>query len=233
MDRPENEVLARKSSTYMRAAGSKNAERKDKRFLNPSEIVAVWSAMDELEPQWRAFFRLCLLTGQRPGEVLRMRKADLDLNDGWWVMPEGYTKNGIAHSVPLGSLALEALKEALPESGDFDSVFPNRGGGKPDPANMSWRKPARALLEISGVPHFTCDDFRATVITGLSSEPLSFPEITVAKVANHANQAITDRYIRHGYDAEKRRALEAWSDRISEIVGLAPMPSNVARFPTR
>ena len=68
------------------------------------------------------------------------------------------------------------------------------------------------------------------MITGLSSEPLGFPEVTVAKVANHANQAITDRYVRHGYDAEKRRALAAWSDRVAEIVGLKPMPSNVERL---
>ena len=211
----------------------KNPERKDKRFLNPNEIGAVWSAMDELEPQWRAFFQLCLLTGQRPGEILRMRKADLDLDAAWWVMPEGYAKNGIAHSVPLSGLALEAIEEALSESDDPDYVFPRRGGGKPDPANLSWKKSARAMLEKSGIPHFTCDDFRATAITGLSSEPLSFPEVTVAKVANHANQAITDRYVRHGYDAEKRRALEAWADRISEIVGLAPMPSNVEQLRVR
>ena len=208
----------------------KNGERKDTRFLNPNEIAAVWSAMDELEPQWRAFFRLCLLTGQRPGEVLRMRKANLDLDAAWWVMPEDYAKNGIAHSVPLSSLALEALDEALAESDDPDYVFPKRGGGEPDPTNQAWNTSAHTLLEESGVPHFTCDDFRATAITGLSSEPLSFPEVTVAKVANHSNQAITDRYIRHGYDAEKRRALEAWSDRISEIVGIAPMPSNVEQL---
>jgi integrase len=128
---------------------------------------------------------------------------------------------------------LESIEEALSESDDPDYVFPKRGGGEPDPANLSWKKPAGALLKKSGVPHFTCDDFRATVITGLSSEPLSFPEITVAKVANHANQAITDRYIRHGYDAEKRRALEAWSDRISEIAVLAPMPSNVEQLRVR
>ena len=211
----------------------KNEERKDNRFLNPSEIAVVWHATDELEPQWRAFFRLCLVTGQRPGEVLRMRQADLDLDAGWWVMPEYYTKNGIAHSVPLSSLALETIKEAQAVSDDPDYVFPKRGGGEPDPANLSWKKPARLLLEKSDIPHFTCDDFRATVITGLSSEPLSFPEVTVAKVANHANQAITDRYIRHGYDAEKRRALEAWSNRISEIVGLAPMSSNVEQLRVR
>ena len=161
-----------------------------------------------------------------------MRKADLDLDAGWWVMPEGYGKNDTAHSVFLSDLATDVLGEALSASGDSDYVFPKRGGGEPDPANVSWKKPLHTVLQGSGVPHFTCDDFRATVITGLSGEPLSFPEVTVAKIANHANQAITDRYVRHGYDGEKRRALEAWSDRISEIVGLAPMPSNVERLRT-
>ena len=208
----------------------KNEERQDTRFLNPTEIATVWPAMDALEPRWRAFFRLCVLTGQRPGEIARMKQADLDLDAGWWVMPEGYAKNGASHSVPLSDYALEAVREALAVSNDPDYLFPRRGGGEPDPSTIPWTKPFANLASGLDIPRFTCDDFRATVITGLSSEPLGFPEVTVAKVANHANQAITDRYVRHGYDAEKRRALAAWSDRVAEIVGLKPMPSNVERL---
>jgi hypothetical protein len=41
----------------------------------------------------------------------------------------------------------------------------------------------------------------------------------IGKVLNHAEQEVTAVYDRHRYDAEKRRALEAWAQRIEEIVG--------------
>jgi integrase len=211
----------------------KNREGKDKRFLNESEIAALWPALDGLPPKWRSFFRLCLLTGQRPGEVLRMNRLDLDLASNWWVMPEGYTKNGEAHSVPLSDLAREALDEALGLHPNSEYVFPGRGGGAADPGNVPWKKPLQEALKCCDIARFTCDDLRATVLTGLSGEPLSFDEVLVAKVANHANPVITDRYVRHGYDAEKRKALQAWANHVAHITGQRPMLGNVVAIEDR
>ena len=47
---------------------------------------------------------------------------------------------------------------------------------------------------------------------------MGVPRLIVSKILNHAEQHITAVYDRHGYDAEKRTALEAWGRRVVEIV---------------
>ena len=53
--------------------------------------------------------KLRLVTGQRGGEVVRMRWQDLSLDAGWWTVPATDAKNGVPHRVPL-------TKEAVPLS---------------------------------------------------------------------------------------------------------------------
>ena len=41
---------------------------------------------------------------------------------------------------------------------------------------------------------------------------------TISRVLNHAEGGVTKVYNRFGYAEEKREALEAWADRVGEIV---------------
>jgi integrase len=200
------------------------------RWLRPSEIAAVWKATDELEFRWQAFCRLCLLTGQHPGEILTMQRDQIERTDdggAWWVMPEGHHKADWSHSVYLTPLAVEAIEVASQASKDPDYLFPARGGGKSDPENVPWKRTIATLLEKSKVARFSARDFRPTVATGLESEPLGISQVIVAKVLGHANPAITARYTRHGYDQEKRRAMLAWSSRIEDLASGKPADSKV------
>jgi hypothetical protein len=47
---------------------------------------------------------------------------------------------------------------------------------------------------------------------------MGISRLVVAKILNHVDPSITAVYDRHGYDNEKRQALEAWSARVQEIV---------------
>lgn len=204
-------------------------ERGGERWLRPSEVAAVWKAMDGLPAKWRAFCRLCVLTGQHPGEILTMRRDQVErLDDGgaWWVMPPGHHKAEWAHSVYLAPAALEAFDDACnletgrrPEANEAAPahVFPSRKGGAPDPLNAPWKRPVLDLVALAGVDKFSARDFRPTLATGMQSEPLTIPQVVVAKVLGHANQAITELYTRHGYDAEKRQAMLRWAARIEEL----------------
>ena len=64
----------------------------------------MWHAFD---PAWGALFRLCFLTGQRVGEVLTMRWADID--GDWWSVTTA--KNGMSHRVPLSPQTLQVSPE--------------------------------------------------------------------------------------------------------------------------
>jgi hypothetical protein len=59
---------------------------------------------------------------------------------------------------------------------------------------------------------------------------LGISRLVVSKILNHAEPGITAVYDRHSYDAEKRAALDAWSNRLEEIIGTRPERSNVVRL---
>jgi hypothetical protein len=42
--------------------------------------------------------------------------------------------------------------------------------------------------------------------------------IVIGRILNHADRSITGIYDRYSYDAEKRVALELWSERLLEAV---------------
>ena len=47
------------------------------------------------------------------------------------------------------------------------------------------------------------------------------------KILNHVERDVTATYDRHSYDQEKRQALDAWGQRLIEIVSGEPKASNV------
>jgi integrase len=59
-------------------------------------------------------------------------------------------------------------------------------------------------------------DLRRTAATQMAK--LGVDRVVIGKVLNHAEQEVTAIYDRHGYDAEKRRALELWAQRLEMIV---------------
>ena len=47
---------------------------------------------------------------------------------------------------------------------------------------------------------------------------LGVDRVVIGKVLNHAEGEVTAVYDRHRYDAEKRRALDLWGERLAGIV---------------
>jgi len=167
-----------------------------------------------LEPEHAriaAMFRLRLLTAQRGGEVSTMRKADLDLTGGWWTIPGEFSKNGLAHRVPLSPLAMEIVKEALAAADGSEWVFPSPTSD--GPVRSIWKavKRVRDRCKVDFRPH----DLRRTAASLMTGMGIS--RLTVSKILNHVESDVTAIYDRHSYDAEKRQALEAWAARLEEI----------------
>ena len=87
-------------------------EKSRDRVLSAQEIATFWERLDtasRMSQGVRVALKLVLVTGQRPGEVCAMEWKDLDLDGGWWDLPDAKTKSKRKHYVPLTSLALELL----------------------------------------------------------------------------------------------------------------------------
>jgi integrase len=70
---------------------------------------------------------------------------------------------------------------------------------------------------------------RRTLRTRLAE--IGIDDVVAERVMGHKLQGMLAIYNRHGYDAEKRQALERWAKRLKQIVGIEePDRGNVIQF---
>jgi len=202
-------------------------EHRRERVLTDSEIKAVWQSLDYEAPCMAGMFKLRLLTAQRGGEISRLRWQDLDTDVGWWTIPPEFSKNGMAHRVPLSTPAMEIIEGMREASGDGQWVFPSRT--RTSPCTVIWKSVDRIRTHsgVDFVPH----DLRRTVASRMTGD-LGINRLVVSKILNHAEPGVTATYDRHSYDKEKRLALDAWAMRLQDIINNKPSSSNVVPLAT-
>lgn len=212
------EIVEHNPATRIEKPGK---ERSRERILSADEIKTFWAKLPEtdMSEPVRIALKLMLVTAQRKGEVINAAKAEFDLNGGWWTIPESRTKNELSHRVPLPSLAVKLVKEALAlleDKGEQPYLFPSPRGGKPILAGAVDHA-VRKTHKTYGIAHFTPHDLRRTAASMMTS--MGVPRLTVAKILNHVESGVTATYDRHSYDAEKRKALNRWARKLEDIVG--------------
>ncbi len=205
--------------------------------------------------------KLQLVTAQRKGESIGAALSEFDLEEEKvWVIPPERSKNGKTHRVPLTPLAVSLIEEAravarqaevarakkLPgaEAREPEWLFPSPRGDipvKPQAVNQALyracmpiaerpkaarlsKKPAIGLTGI--VPH----DLRRTAASNMAA--LRINRLVISKILNHVENSVTAIYDRHGYDAEKRHALEAWAAHLESILSGKPKADNVVTLAT-
>ena len=216
------------------------------RVLSAGELRTVWAALPDagMMEGTRRILRLCLITGQRVGEVAGMARDELDLDGAVWTIPGRRVKNGRDHGVPLSPMALGLIRRQLADVAAADErrerregerrdatpfVFPAPGGRAPvtvQAVSKALKReetaaPGAKVSTVLGVASWTPHDLRRTAATHM--EELGVSPFVVGHVLNHVSvtrASITSRvYARYDYAREKREAQEIWADRLAAIVG--------------
>ena len=180
--------------------------------------------------------RFVLATGQRPGEVSAMPKAELDKTGTMWTIPATRYKTKIEHFVPLSAHARGILAEAAKYNSRSAYVFPSphavtRADDDPDTC-IDRHSLSRAVLrklgtatpedkdpadgELGLVP-FRPHDLRRTCRTQLAK--LRVPENVAERVLGHKPEGIVGTYDTHEYLDERREALELWGAKLDALGG--------------
>ncbi len=193
------------------------------RVLADRELAEIWRACRD--DDYSRIIKLLMLTGQRRNEVGGMRWSEIDGDT--WTIPGTRTKNHRAHVVPLPDFAL-ALIDGSPRRTNCDYVFgdgPRRKGD--DHRGFSgWSKAKAALDErIVGMRRKTTKldwrlhDLRRTAATVMADRLGVLPHI-VEVILNHLGghrAGVAGIYNRAKYEAEVRRALQAWAEHVETI----------------
>ncbi|MBB5348268.1 site-specific integrase [Desulfoprunum benzoelyticum] len=201
----------------------KKPEQARARVLANDEIKMLWDALDlnnesiDMFHVTKLALKMILLTGQRPGEVCGM--AWEEISDGTWNIPAGKMKGREAHSVPLTDMALEVIEQARPYTGGHPFVFSSpRGDGSQTRTHTLSKGVSRHWQQIGFKEQFTPHDLRRTVRTRLAE--IGIDDVVAERVLGHKLQGIMAVYNRHGYDAEKRQALDKWNRALRRILGI-------------
>jgi integrase len=190
-------------------------EKRRDRILDDKEIKTLWEKLNDLQssPIGLSAIRYILVTAQRPGEVVTAEWSEIDLEGGLWTIPTEKSKNGLAHRVPLSPLALRILRKQE-RLGRY--VFAS-------PHNSERHFTVNGLLhvitrnlDLLGLEHFSPHDLRRTAASHIAS--MGFSRLVIAKILNHLENGVTAIYDRHSYDKEKRTALNAWSEKLTDIL---------------
>lgn len=186
-------------------------EKSRDRFLTAEELPRFFAALDsEPIPDWRDFFKLCLFTGARSGNVKSARWADIDLTGGTWRIPADDAKAGETINVHLSAEALAILKdrrvaavekaienhngEGKPEVNPW--VFPSRGKrGHVEEPKKVWA----ALLERAKIENLWIHDLRRSLGSWAAATGASLS--VIGKQLGHKNQSTTAIYARLQLDA--------------------------------
>lgn len=209
-------------------------ETRRERALDDDEIRFLWPHLEQRGYPFGSFYQVALLTGQRRGEVARMRWDEIDEKDKTWTLPGERTKSGRPHVVPLSPATLAILADAKKQSlkiakakdrkthGPF--VFStsvdapisgySRAKSKLDSDIAHARKKARQSV----LKPWTVHDLRRTVATHLAG--MGVDRFIISRILNHADRSVTGIYDRHGYLSQKREALDAWAQKLATLASL-------------
>ena len=195
------------------------------RVLSDDEIRWFWRACDDLGFPWGSLGKVLLLTGQRLGEVVGMTEGELE-GDVWNLAAER-TKNGRAHTVPLSQAVRDVLAGVERIKGRAGLLYTTTGESPLSGFHKGRNNIAKRMAQIASteagqeieIPHWTFHDLRRTAATGMAR--LGTPVRVTEAVLNHVSgtaAGIVSVYQRHDYAEEKRRALEAWAQFLSDAI---------------
>ncbi len=214
------------------------------RVLSVDEIRWFWKATGAMGYPFGDALRVCLLTGQRVGEVSGLTRSEIGQEqitqvteaDGErieitapgnvWTIPAARAKNGEEHKVPLADPALAIIKNA-PAIGPNGLVFTTTGlspiSGRSKAKVRLDRLMAAAAEEERGekveIDRFTIHDLRRTCASQMAE--LRVAPHVIEAVLNHRTgvvRGIARVYNRYDYGIEKREALDAWAHRLNDLV---------------
>lgn len=159
-------------------------EEARKRFLgdrDATEPTRFFKALAEQDQLWQDFFKMCVYTGARCGDVERMAWDDINFLRGLWTLTAETTKGKRTVDIALDPTALQIL-EARKDNGS-KWVFPSPRRSKSGHVSESKAAWAR-ILTAAKIENFRIHDLRHTLGAFLAAAGAS--ELQIGKQLGHA-----------------------------------------------
>jgi integrase len=194
-------------------------QRARTRTLTQDELFAYWRRLDDVKVvPFRAALKLAvLLGGQRPAQLLRLRRSDVDLRAGRLILfdSKGARHEPRRHELPITEPARAVLEPAMAAAASLSSEWVFTTTGTAAVVQETLSAEVREIVEVMQKARevaepFLLQDIRRTIETTLAS--LHVSQDLRAQIQSHGLGGIQQKhYNRHDYRDEKREALENWA----------------------
>jgi integrase len=173
-----------------------------------AELPAFFVDLSRREATSAKALAFTILTAARSGETRNASLGEIDFKKGIWTVPEGRTKSGRMHRVPLTKEAL-AIVRGLKHLQDDPAtlLFPN-SQDRP----LSDTAMRKYLQEDLKKPGLTVHGFRSTFRDWAAERATTFPrEIAEAALSHVVKDQTEAAYLRTDVLERRRKLLEAWA----------------------
>lgn len=185
------------------------------RVLSEAELREVFQKATQYHWPFGPIVLLCILTGQRRGEIGKLRWDWVNLADRTITLAGEQVKNGQTHCFPFGDVTAAILKE-LPRIDEY--VFSGRD--KRNATFNGWAKSKRHFdATLEKVKPYTLHDLRRTFST--MHAKIGTPLHVTEKLLNHVSGSISGVaaiYNRHSYLEEMREAVVGYEGFVRDLM---------------
>jgi integrase len=199
---------------------------KHKRPLRPSQIPAFFKAVDQYAGYFptKAAIRLQWLTLARPGEIVRARWDEFDLDESVWTIPASRMKMRQPHTVPLPTQAVDILRLLRSVTGVSEYIVPNRAHPKRHASESILIKAFEAMGYANRLsPH----GVRVTGRTILGEQ--GHPRDLLERQLAHREKKVVRAYDQGDRLEPRRKIMQGWADYLDGLTAGA----NVINLNTR
>jgi integrase len=192
-------------------------ERARQRTLTDDELRAVWRAAESSGSVFARLVQFLLLTATRRNEAARLTREELSGDE--WIIPGSRYKGRQDMLVPLTPEALKVLGKVPTITQRHSKGYVFTTDGLTPISGFSKFK--RGFDERCGVSGWTLHDLRRTARSLMSRAGVS-PD-HAERALGHVIGGVRGVYDVHGYEREKRAALEMLAAQIARV--LDPQPN--------
>ena len=194
------------------------AVQRGDRTLTTDELKAYMAALSDDDLSDMALKLALFSGGQRMAQLLRAKVSDYDKDTQTLRLWDGKGKRTAPrqHLLPLAQKAAAIVERLTERANVQNSPLLFSSFGKKQLVDTTPGKRAAAICKAMGGESFDLRDIRRTCETMLAGMGIS--RDTRAQLLSHGISGVqAAHYDRHGYINEKRAALVAWENRLTEI----------------
>ena len=195
-------------------------ERVGEHVISEDEIKIIWHELEE-ESLVSLLIKLALTTGQRVGELSRLKWDNVNFKEKLFTIPASVSKNKLDHVVPMDALSLSVVNSLHKKTVEYDHLFPGSYRGELQRGKIIHSTTiARAIREFckeKKISKFITRDIRRTwkTLAGKAGIDKQLRD----RIQNHALRDVSSKhYDRYDYVKEKRHGLKVWNDYLDLVI---------------